>query len=322
LAQEYALLHIDLCLLCEMTRFFALLLIVFVCFQQANSQNLLSDGSFETLDSTCPYDQAINWSAVWNNVSVGSPDLFDTCNGVPSNSVGWQMPRTGTAYAGLVTYGRNGFREYIQSPLTSPMQDAKTYCIEFYISLSDYSPRASWAPQLYFSAAPFSVNHDTVLTLVPQWQDTSFLSYDTANWVKVSGIFNCLGNYNYVTVGNFYNNRRTNSPPTPGPLFNAYYYIDDMSITECNPAGIKTQNALSNPKPTQNPVTDWLTLEWGQHLKNASLSIFDSQGNVVPVKSFCSDTQIKAETHSLKPGLYFYLIKTDDKRSVGRFVKN
>ncbi len=302
-----------------MVRIYILLFASIGLISQVKAQNLLPDGGFELLDS-CPWTYAINDNQFWTNCTWGTPDQFDTCNGVPQNNVGWQKPHGGHGYAGLVTYGRNGYREYMRSALTAPMQDAKTYCIEFWISLADYSLRKSWAPQLYFSAAPVSANMDTNLLLIPQWQDTSFLCNDTANWFKVSGVFNCFGNYNYVTIGNFYNNANTNSPPFPSALNNAYYYIDDMSITECNPANTGIPDKSVAPILIQNPVENIITFEFKSSNSKAEIIIFNMNGTKIYSCNINGNKTIEIPISNWAAGNYFYRIQQDNSNFSGKLI--
>jgi hypothetical protein len=65
----------------------------------------------------------------------------------------------------------------------------------------------------------------------PQIESNTLLS-DTANWIRISGLFLSQGNEQYITIGNFRDNSTTdtirvhnnNSYPY------AYYYIDDVSV--------------------------------------------------------------------------------------------
>lgn len=92
--------------------------------------NLVSNPSFELYDS-CPNSggqiyYADNWFqpyAVNGNVTlISSSDYFNSCSsiagvGVPQNSVGYQIPLTGNAYAGIICFGPGAFnyREYIET---------------------------------------------------------------------------------------------------------------------------------------------------------------------------------------------------------------
>src|SRR4051812_45553703 len=100
-----------------------ILMIMLVGIKTTFSQNLVLNSGFE--DSVgCPIGMGfINLSNGWFGCNWGTPDYFHpcspscgsgTCNGVPQNFAGYQMPYEGNAYAGIVCYDLDfpSFREF------------------------------------------------------------------------------------------------------------------------------------------------------------------------------------------------------------------
>ncbi len=236
-----------------------LLFITAALFSFANAQNLVENPSFEQTINGCAgfpiaaegMGDLINWDNISNNNpadTCSTPDLFSTCNngivvpgfpppvGVPTNALGYQCPRNGEKYGGIITYDPLGsYREYLQGMLTSPLQAGQNYCVSFYISLADSTAFATnnigvhfanthqvWAAPCY---APFSP-----VGLTPQLNYTCVLI--NTEWVKLEWNYVATGGEQYIIIGNFFDNGATTTANT-GPLLPnpyAYYYIEDVSV--------------------------------------------------------------------------------------------
>ncbi|MGQ0828228.1 MAG: hypothetical protein ACT4ON_07525 [Bacteroidota bacterium] len=87
-----------------------------------HTQNLVPNPSFEIF-SSCPSANFINYANPWISPTAASPDYYNVCGasgfGIPSNTLGYQYPKDGVAYAGLYTFGtvNYNYREYIQVEL-------------------------------------------------------------------------------------------------------------------------------------------------------------------------------------------------------------
>ena len=112
--------------------------------------NRVPDPRFE-LKTSCPTGISgfqITGVTVWTSPTTASPDYFHTCAtsgsgvSVPSNMFGNQLPHTGQAYAGFKLRSMNQYREYLETPLTSPLVAGVAYNVSFYVSLVDNS---QWA---------------------------------------------------------------------------------------------------------------------------------------------------------------------------------
>ena len=214
--------------------------------------NLVNNYSFEST-TPCPnglslIDKADYW---FSATKQGTPDYFNSCNTytvftVPLNAAGFQFPRTGNAYGGFVTYSSPGFapffefREYIENGLKQTLKPNTNYCINYYVNLAGISNYASANVGIVFSKD--SIRHYTlpnapsyVITYTPSIENTSIIA-DSINWTKIEGIYLASGIERFVTIGNFRHDPLTStlSVATNTPSYReiAYYFIDDVSVTE------------------------------------------------------------------------------------------
>ena len=238
--------------------------------------NLVPNSSFEDHDS-CPYSfNQIYFAAPWfqpnkvwgSTINSSSTDYFDSCRLTPDVSVpisicGYQVAKTGNAYAGFGAYmpsgGQNHGREYLEIELNSPLIAQKKYLVQFYLSLANYCRYAVDAigacfttDSLLYTSADY-----TYIPTIPQVENTQgLLLSDTLDWMLVSDTFVANGGERYMTIGNF----RTDSATTTSS-FNpfatnsySYYFIDDISVFEWKPP-LHIGQVTSQPLLGKNPDT-------------------------------------------------------------------
>lgn len=230
--------------------FLPVVLLLGCCFGAKAQVNLIQNPSFEDISGCPAYYNQINLALGWDTLKSGgggAPEVFNACAnpsihvGVPLNVYGssYQKTVTGNGYGYLGLYINPSFfnqREYIQNTLLKPLEVGKTYCVTFFVSLSNRSQYAIDQLGAYFDYGSISTVPYGVSTLNPQVKSVPNLFYsDTLHWMKVQGSFTALGAYTYLTLGNFRSNAATNKI-----LVNANsqelaeYYIDDVSVIEIN----------------------------------------------------------------------------------------
>ena len=232
-----------------------LVIIFLIACMILGAQNLVVNGNFDTL-SGCPNNEGqLNIATPWQSAR-GTCDLYNTCatgsQSVPNNICGNQTPRSGNSYAGF--FAAQGMwtsevREYLHAQLRSPLIAGHTYCVSFYVNLSD--AQDSWGDYssdmavndlgAYFSSAgyapaPFNFAH---LAVTPQVVNPSSNQLTSRNnWMQVNGSFTAVGGENYITIGSFSSN--ANQDTTELDFWQAsktsYYYVDDVSLTDCSVA--------------------------------------------------------------------------------------
>jgi gliding motility-associated-like protein len=224
------------------------------------AQNLVANYSFEDL-SSCPTElsqvsNAIPWTAAQENITFASSDLFNVC-GIPKltptqSEFGKQEPKHGDGYAGIWTFlgnytnvqpSQTPYREYIETSLTEKLIAGKKYCVDFYVSLAEYSwggiqdigalVSVGSINQGNYSTDP---NYLPNIPLKPQITNENGSNLvDTVNWIQIKGSFIAKGNEDHITIGNFNNDGDTSYQPllTSMDIGLAYYYIDMVTLTEC-----------------------------------------------------------------------------------------
>ncbi len=172
------------------------------------------NGGLENM-KRCPTGPSIKRLKVDGKVKSAQrdPDLYAVCSetfGIPGNWSGHQEAWQGEAYAGLVLTSdmpnECGMREYIQFPLTAPLENGRRYRLTFRVSPSENSGYVTDRIGAQFSA----VDHSSkgVPPGLRERADVENahgrLLNDTSGWTTVTGIHNAKGGERYVVIGNFY----------------------------------------------------------------------------------------------------------------------
>lgn len=211
------------------------------------SQNFIKNPSFEVQEN-CPTDLGNFEDDVrfWTTPTDGSTDYFNGCSksmGTPKNFNGAQPADFGVGYAGFYLYAPDDYREYVQAELSHSLVKGKKYKLSFYISLAEQSEFAVREFGILFSKNHLKFSIRKVLSKMHLYKDNEneyhhfdiaypkFLS-DTEEWVLIQKEFKAKGTEQFLTVGNFKNNRRTRLFETKRKGRKAAYYYIDMVLLE------------------------------------------------------------------------------------------
>ena len=210
------------------------------------SQNLVVNPSFENFIN-CPVKLGNLELDVedWSMPTLGSTDYFNGCSeamGTPKNFNGQQPADFGVGYVGLYMFAPNDYREYIEASLHSTLEKGERYTISFYVSLAERSDFAVKEFGIRFSEFPVQIETSKVLSSM----HFSKLKGDTSNeleikyskfysdeieWIKLTQEFVANGTENYLIIGNFKNNKRTQKFQTKRKITKgSYYYLDMVSV--------------------------------------------------------------------------------------------
>jgi hypothetical protein len=293
--------------------------------------NLVPNGDFEYF-TACPSGQGqINLAFPWfqPNLLGSSSDYFNLCGtnqfGIPGNTAGYQLPKTGNGYAGIEIYtaGFNS-REYLEVKMIDSLKQGFTYCAGFYISVSEDWKTPSDGIGMYFSndSVTYSSPSFGVLNFLPQVQNLSGnLISDTVNWILIQNEFVAAGGEQYITIGNFKDDSHTNTSP-PNVVANSYIYIDDVSVIEgsCS-VGINDSKAKQTGISVYpNPAINFIYIELPTAGK-CSIAIYNVTGQLI-----FSDAKAKSkmaiDCSSYPAGLYFIKAQGEDGKIItAKFVK-
>jgi gliding motility-associated-like protein len=207
----------------------------------SKAQNLVPNYSFENY-SACPISSgqvtlAIPWGTA---TSASSTDYFNACSSmlsVPNYPGGFQLAKTGVAYAGMWFLQSPNYREYLQVKLDSALKLNRCYYVEFYVNQPDYITESINNIGANLSITQPIGTVGILMPLTPHILNTGNpIISDSINWVKVSGYYTALGGEQYLTIGNFFNDINTNISGTFTASAQAYYFVDDVTVEE-----VKTQ---------------------------------------------------------------------------------
>jgi len=153
----------------------------------------------------------------------------------PSNSAGFQKPRTGIAYSGIFIEGY--WKEYICCELNDTLKPNINYCLGIYVSMGN----------AFYSLDKLGIllTNDSIVRptdpaaalsyYTPQVENpTGVCISDSLNWVKIAGTFTAMGGEKFITIGVFADDIDiTYCELTPWLWPRTYYYIDDVFLYEC-----------------------------------------------------------------------------------------
>jgi hypothetical protein len=289
--------------------------IVLVLAFKLNAQvNLVMNPSFET-QTLCPsntggdVDKAIGW-----DTCRGTADYFHSCgtnvfSQVPKYEFGYQVPFNGIAYTGLLTFNQsfNSEREIIIGQLVSPMTVGQKYYITFKVSRADHI-------NMGYSTNKIGVKFTKVkqsyvqINNVAHYYSNNVIT-DTLNWTKISGNFISDSIYQYIMLGNFFDDINT-TKINDGIGSYAYYYIDDVCLStdsifcaSLNEVGIQEiKNSVENLIFYPNPANEKITVR-----TSGEFRIYSPMGYSILLESAESKNEI--DTSKLPSGLYFIKYK-------------
>lgn len=293
----------------------------------APAQNLVPNPSFEQVDSCPPYPNSLGYQDGaapigwwrWSN----TPDYFngcatDTIGDVPGNIFGYQPAYDGQAYSGMTFYHDtpDSFREMIGAQLTAPLVPGTTYYASMYVS-SGYGG--------YYDYFVFSNKMGILFTEHPYvggWMNPSYplrnysqvwqpsIVADTAGWTLVSGSFVADSAYQYLVIGNHFENTLTDTAwAGSATSFSAYYYVD-MVCVSTSPTGCSEhigveEEAASGFRVWPNPAGSNLVIS-GTGSTQSSALILDPVGRLVMSFACCDDQGY--DVSSLASGSYVLVL--------------
>ena len=297
-------------------------------FYSKGQTNLVPNPSFENY-TTCPYNPTEITDAIpWISPTGGTPDYFNACstypdNSVPNNISGFQNAHSGQAYGGIGVYvpDFSNYREYVQVQLIQNLVKGKKYCVSFFLSLTDSSNYGTKDVGVFFSTKAITSANVFYLNYTPQIINHSNIT-NKITWTNVSGSFIADSTYSYITIGNFEDDSQCN-PVWVGGVSDssfyggAYYYIDDVSVIECDDTiatdVIQIPNVIT---PNGDGKNDYFLIE--NLPQNAELKIFNRWGNTV---YHSLNYQNNWEAADVVSGTYYYLLTLPDKKVKKGFLE-
>ena len=286
------------------------------------SQNLIPNPSFEdTLGCPQFYPDLDGKCANWMSFRI-TPDYMNNCSSVCGyyNQYGYQQPHSGNAYAGIAEYHVNlpNTREHIGVQLPAPVIIGTKYYISFFVS-----------PGFNYITANIACNKIGALVTTYQYSDptgsstlpnastikTDSIIADTLNWYQVFGSFTADSAYQYLVIGNWFDDNNIDTIHFPNQFgnFYSYYYLDDVclsadSLYAQNWTGIQEQVLnQNNVKIYPNPASGNLKIKSGVSIKQ--IEIINSLGQIVFTSEEMNGFKINLSVDFLKSGIYLLRLK-------------
>lgn len=282
---------------------FDFLVTLFACLSISGSiqgQNLVANGDFEQAKKTpCFYifdsqkenvsDYFVNWVSPTGGTTDPwfYSDTIDLGNSTPGRSCAQNLKKfpftahSGKRCVGIYTSANKYrsptdepvYREYVQTKLLRPLQRGKTYSVEFYCRRNSYSGTNSNNIGVYFSTDPIRrpTSYTGFLPVAPQINFSQVIQAD-GDWIKLSQCFTAQDTYEYLTIGNFYDdvNTKMEIAPLPNRDERPYYLLDDVAVKETSVSQLPPPNFLGIdttlcPQQTitlRPPVIDGVVYSW------------------------------------------------------------
>jgi outer membrane protein OmpA-like peptidoglycan-associated protein len=214
---------------------------------KAETSNLVPNPSFEegNTKSLKNYGQLEELCTPWTTPNATSADYYSaasksTKSSAPTNDYGKQDPADGESFAGFCAFTKDPkkFRTYIMVELSKKLEKDKTYCVKFKVSLADKSKMAVNNVGAFLSDKGITRNEDLALNFTPQVLEKNNKIINMANgWETICGTVIGTGKEAYLIIGGFGDEVRMKiekikKPDGTPPYNGAYYFIDDIEITE------------------------------------------------------------------------------------------
>ena len=154
---------------------------------------------------------------------------------------------------------------------------------------------------------------------IPQFESSYNIHLNNKNdWMLISGSFTATGGEKFLTIGNFKKPIDTNIQTlSSGTLPFAYYYIDDVSVMDCNDT-LSSVNEINQQYDVilyPNPNNGTFTIECSAfETGKAILNIYDVTGKKIAEHLVNSKNKtLTINENSLDAGVYYYQIMVNDK---------
>jgi type IX secretion system substrate protein len=328
------------------------IIILLLSFQGLRAQiNIVPNYSFEdTLHCVNGDNEFQGYVANWEGNESGLCYFNALCNSpssdvnIPLNVLGYQYPHSGNAYAGIYTFigppppsrpNDSNTRDYMQVQLMDTLHGGVKYYITFYVSLADSFKYACNDIGAYFSDSSLALTGYAKPYIIPQIANNNVKNplTDKINWIKVSGNFIAKGGEKYVVIGNFKNDKQSDSVFVNSPNSNtnynwngSYYYVDDIIASTdsvyadslfsgINEINAKQPQVMIFPNPSKGKFT--ISLEGFEN--KSHLEVYNLMGELIYEEEILPHiTPIDLSNNS--DGIYLYRIASGNSTSTGKLI--
>ncbi len=262
------------------------------------SQNLVNNPGFEKNRGNPNTINELRLAIGWSNCnssygltnSYGTPDYLSTLGGglvqLPDCQDGYVYPYAGNCIMAEVTYDGEAvnYREYASTFLTSSLVVGRTYIVSFYTSIGDSFQTVEYISNnigiLFSVDSIIQPNEDGIVPRTPQINMAKVVSPN--RWEQYSFAFKADSAYNYITIGNFYDDASTTLKDTfNGSNPYAYYFFDNFSVI---PIDVSNDTTICMGNSITLSARGFSSYAWST-TSNPSVFSTDSVVTVIPTTS-------------------------------------
>jgi len=308
-----------------MKKLLAMLSLILINSSVSAQLNIVQNCDFETFDS-CPDNagqiERCNGWKIFSQPST-TPDYFNTCDTTglfapPNGLFAHQSAHSGNAYSAIFTFWPNNYREYIGHELLQPMIIGQKYFVSFYSCMGEQYANAAASNKLgvRFSTVPFNMTNPCPTNNWAHVYSDSIIT-DSINWTPLSWDFIADSNYQYLIIGNFFDNANTDTIKFASNCNGSYYLIDDVCVSsdstkcQCSNVGISTLN-YDEVTLYPNPITDILNISLDRE-EDISIELYSILGTNLFIENHSNVRKVKVNLSLISHG--FYVISLNFKRS-------
>jgi hypothetical protein len=299
----------------------------------AFAQNLVPNPSFEdTVQCPTGYSQS-TYAQGWT-ININSTDYYHACSNTPwfstpNANMGYQCPANGNAYCGFIPYSPilHSSEEFIGCKLLNPLIIGTKYFVTFKISFANLSNcgidklGALFTNTFYNST---SIDATILQNNFAHVYSATILN-DTTNWTTIGGSFIPDSSYEYILIGNFFNNNNLICFDTTINNLYEYYYIDDVCVSTdsltCEISNgpnvcdsiVNISNSYENENITLYPnlTNDKIFVDF-PYSQKTTIKIYDLMGQLLFDKSFL-EKNITIDLSYYPDGMYSIQVQQDNK---------
>jgi hypothetical protein len=318
-----------------MKKFFFSFLLCFALLEVHGQVNLVPNPSFEERTG-CPQGFPDLEGILNDWISfTGTPDYFHNCSeicGYNSNR-GFQEPNSGEAFSGFLVYKKSlpNIREHLGIQLTSPLIIGTRYYVSFFVTpayrySSQFNLACNKLGGMFTTNSSYFPSGYTTLLNNPQVYVDSIIS-DTSNWVKIRGSFIADSAYQFLSLGNFFEDQLIDTLefPSIAVSFESYYFLDDVCVssdslytenwTTLSVSNLSLDIITINP----NPASDFLHINSQNKIEN--IEIYDFFGQLIFSQQNFPNEEYVLNIEKISSGIYFVKIRTEFAETIKKMVK-
>lgn len=305
--------------------------------------------SFEQND-TCPNaEDQIQFATGWSKYSqpITTPDYYNACASyssgysVPKNGYCNQIPHRGcNAYAGLVIYDPNGYREHIGIQLSTPLTIGQKYFISFYTVMGEFANGGNQYGMpsnnigMRLSTIEYNPSNPSPIDNFAHLNSSAIIS-DSVNWVRISASIVADSAYDYLILGNFFDNSNTDTLNySCGTCLNfgSYFLIDDICVSTDSllaNGGIDVLSCTTSVNEIvsddeisvfPNPANNMVTVSFQSNTSD-EIILTDMYGKVCYTENINNKSSVVLDLTPYSSGIYFLkIINQKEKKSASKKI--